>query len=385
MSALRYILVGDGLSPHLLKWARTLHEVAGCQLALGVVSSRGLLPEFDSLIPANRRLLLHTQPNHSGGNVAVLRHIPRVASWLRTQQPQVLHAHYLTSHGTLAWLSHALWRLPGALVSSAWGSDVLVTPQRSLVARFLTRAVLKASAVCTADSRHMASEMLRLGARYVDVFPFGLTEYPPEPTLGSKDPNLFFSNRGLEPLYRIDMVLKLFAAVARLNPRAQLIVANQGSQRQALKALAVLLGIESHVTFTGLLHPSEQAQWYQRAQWYLSLPQSDSVSVSVLEAMAHGCIPVLSDLPANRELVTHALSGWVLQGNTSRHDVANARPAAVEAALSHFIRAMPKLLERAPDIAAANREWVQRCGMFSVHVRRFLKGLPLGTAEFTLT
>ena len=81
MSALRYILVGDGLSPHLLKWARTLHEVAGCQLALGVVSSRGLLPEFDSLIPTNRRLLLHTQPNHSGGNVAVLRHLPRVGSW----------------------------------------------------------------------------------------------------------------------------------------------------------------------------------------------------------------------------------------------------------------------------------------------------------------
>ena len=384
MAALRYILVGDGLSPHLLKWARALHEVAGEQLALGVVSSRGLLPEFDRLVPPERRLLLNTQPQHAGGNSAVLRHLPRVASWLRAQQPQVLHAHYLTSHGTLAWLSQRVWRVPGLLVSSAWGSDVLLTPQRSLAARWLTQAVLKASAVCTADSRHMAREMLRLGAREVDVFPFGLLQCPPEPAPGSKDPNLFFSNRGLEPLYRIDLVLHLFAAVAEANAKARLIVANEGSERQSLQALAHRLGVDARVTFTGLLRPAEQARWYERAQWHLSLPQSDSVSVSVLEAMAHGCIPVLSDLPANRELVTHTLTGWVLQAPAESPDSARAESSGWEASVPPFIRAMPELLQRAPDIAAANREWVLRHGLFPVQVHRFLRGLPLGAGALPL-
>ena len=42
------------------------------------------------------------------------------------------------------------------------------------------------------------------------------------------------------------------------------------------------------------------------------LPRSDSVAVSVLEAMAHGCVPLLSDLPANRELVRSGENGLIL-------------------------------------------------------------------------
>lgn len=384
---MRYILLGDGLSPHLLKWARTLHEVGEGQLELGVLSSRGLLPEFEPIIPPQRRLLLNTQPRQAGGNIGLLRHLPRAARWLKDQQPDVLHAHYLTSHGALAWLPQRLWRVPGLLVSSAWGSDILVTPQRSALARQLTAAILKGSAACTADSRHMAREMLRLGAREVDVFPFGLNELPPPVDHAAKDPDLFFSNRGLEPLYRIDGVLRLFAAVVAQRPRARLVVANQGSQRAALQALAATLGIERHVTFTGLLRPAEQARWYERAQWHLSLPESDSVSVSVLEAMAFGCIPVLSDLPANRELVTHGLSGWVVQADpgaaassseaTSSTDTTASADWPPEAARQAFIRALPELLERAADMAEVNRQWVQRHGLFAPHVRRFLQGLPL--------
>ena len=63
-----------------------------------------------------------------------------------------------------------------------------------------------------------------------------------------------------------------------------------------------------------------QAGWYARARWYVSLPESDSVSVSVLEALAHGCIPLLSDLPANRELVHPGddgqMPGWVARGDS---------------------------------------------------------------------
>lgn len=363
----RYILVGDGLSPHLLKWAKTLHELAGDWLELGVVSSRGLLPEFDGLVPAHRQLLLNAQVRPEGGNMVLLRHLPQVARWLRHQRPDIVHAHYLSSHGLLAWLSQRLWRVPGRLVSSAWGSDILVTPNRSWLMRHATAWVLRASAVCTADSRHMAREMLRLGAREVTVFPFGLDALPPLGPESAKDPNLFFSNRALEPNYRIDKVLRLFAAVAAGNPQARLVLANDGSQVGALRLLIQALRLQPQVAVVGYLDAQQQSGWYQRAQWHLSLPHSDSVSVSVLEAMAHGCIPVLSDLPANRELVTHGLSGWIVQGEEpgSHRD---------------FIDAVPELLQRAPDIAAANRDWVARHGLFAPQLRRFLSDLGLGSA-----
>jgi glycosyltransferase involved in cell wall biosynthesis len=39
---------------------------------------------------------------------------------------------------------------------------------------------------------------------------------------------------------------------------------------------------------------------------------SDGTSVSLLEAMAAGCVPVLSDLPANREWVVDGLNGFLV-------------------------------------------------------------------------
>ncbi|MFN7726887.1 MAG: glycosyltransferase, partial [Rubrivivax sp.] len=101
-----------------------------------------------------------------------------------------------------------------------------------------------------------------------------------------------------------------------------------------------------------------QATHYAQAQWYISLPHSDSVAVSVLEAMAHGCIPILSDLPANRELVRDGDNGIVLQAA----ETLNAARLA-------------PLLARAPQIAGANRAWVAEHALFAPCVQRFVDHL----------
>ena len=129
MTPQAYVLLGDGESPHLLKWARALAQLP--QFELWACSSRGFLAGFDEVLPPQRRLALNTRPDAGGGNVALLRQLPRLANWLRRVQPTWIHAHYLTSHGTLAWLAQRLYGVRGHIVGSAWGSDILVTPGRS--------------------------------------------------------------------------------------------------------------------------------------------------------------------------------------------------------------------------------------------------------------
>ena len=51
------------------------------------------------------------------------------------------------------------------IAGSAWGSDILLTPQKSRLMGWLTRRVLQACALTTSDSRHMAERMRALGAR----------------------------------------------------------------------------------------------------------------------------------------------------------------------------------------------------------------------------
>ena len=65
---MRVALVGDGDSPHLLKWARALAP----RVELWAASSRGFLPGFDGLLPPQRRLALHTHPAAAGGNIGLL-------------------------------------------------------------------------------------------------------------------------------------------------------------------------------------------------------------------------------------------------------------------------------------------------------------------------
>ena len=393
---MRIALIGDGQSPHLLKWARAL--AAAADVELWVASSRGFAPGFDALVAPEQRLALNFNTATGGGNGALLASLPRLGAWLRHVDADWLHAHYLTSHGTLAWLAKRIWRLRARIVGSAWGSDILVTPQRSRSHRWLTQRVLRACTLTTSDSRVMTAHMRELGAAEIMTFAFGLEAMPTEP--GPKEPWLFFANRGLEPLYRPARVLAEFAALAAAFPQARLVMANAGSlgadlPRQA-RALGLSVGagelaldasgvsgvsdasgasgasgaseasadaasvapsVHAQVEFVGRLDSAAQARCYDRAQWYLSLPESDSVAVSVLEAMAHGCIPLLSDLPANRELVDAGQNGLI---------VAETGLAAGD---------LPVLRARAGSIARANRAWIAQYGLFTPAVTRFLARL----------
>ncbi len=357
MRPLRIALIGDGESPHLYKWAKALAATPGVELWLA--SSRSISPEIGRLLPASRRLALGTSPDASGGNVALLAQLPHLGRWLREADADWLHAHYLTSHGTLAVLAKRWWRLRARVAGSAWGSDILVTPQRSVLHRWHASWVLAACAVTTSDSKHMATRMKELGAREVMTFPFGLDSLPVTPD--TKEPWLFFANRALEPLYRPEEVLKFFAHIASMQPEAHLLIANEGRLLEALprraQELNLRVGKQGQVEFVGRLDEAAQAHCYARAQWYLSLPESDSVSVSVLEAMAYGCIPLLSDLPANRELVRDADNGAIVDDSRVDRAVLDA------------------LLARAGEVARMNRQWIRRHAMFGVAVARFVDRL----------
>ena len=74
--------------------------------------------------------------------------------------------------------------------------------------------------------------------------------------------------------------------------------------------------------------------------------------------MAHGCIPILSDLPANRELIESGRNGLVLG------DDASADSPELE-----------DLQRRATTIAMENRRWVAEHALFAPAVRGFLERL----------
>lgn len=274
-------------------------------------------------------------------------------------RPDIVHAHYVSDYGFLAALTR---RHP--LVVSAWGSDLLVDPGRSLITRNLVRWVLRRSELVTYDATEVAAAARRLGAaspRMLKVVLGVEDEYTrfvaDQPPAAAREP-VIVSLRSLErDLYNVEDIVRAMPAVMRAEPRARLVVGNDGALRGELEQLATEMGVRESVEFVGYVErPRRLAELLARAAVYVSVPSSDGTSVTLLEAMAAGAYPVVSDLPANREWVTES-SGAVVAAK----DVSGIAEAII---------AGLKDPSRREAAAGLNRQLVRREGGWETNMQR---------------
>lgn len=105
---------------------------------------------------------------------------------------------------------------------------------------------------------------------------------------------IFLSNRNLEPLYGVDVVLHAFQRIQAARPEARLLVAGGGSGAAAAKALADDLGLEG-VDFLGSVPPETMHELYREADVFLNASRIDNMPLSILEAHASGTAVVSTD------------------------------------------------------------------------------------------
>ncbi|HNV95692.1 MAG TPA: glycosyltransferase [Bacteroidales bacterium] len=306
----KYLLMGNAESPHLIKWARELAK----HVDLYVLSFQETDKAIYQLIEKEKCYSFHQKINTAGGNFHLLKLLPKVKRIIKEIKPDFINAHYITSYGFLAALVK-----PGysKLILSAWGSDILVTPFESNLKKKITQYALKKSFLVTSDSNFMSEKIRVLSPKaHILTFPFGL-EKMPECSIENKNPTLFFSNRALTPNYRIELVLELFSEICTTMPESRLIIANEGSEKEKLMKIAAELGISNNIEWVGFINAERQAEIYKKATYFFSVPISDATSVSLLEAMAYGCVPIVSDIPANHEWIKHLENGIFIQNNTN--------------------------------------------------------------------
>ena len=106
--------------------------------------------------------------------------------------------------------------------------------------------------------------------------------------------------RSLEPEYKHDLILKAFSIVKQKNIPFKLTIIGDGTELKKLKWLAKELKIDNEVNFVGRINNNDIPKFLQQANFYISTPTTEGVSASLFEAMASGCLPIVSDLPGNR-------------------------------------------------------------------------------------
>ncbi len=333
--SLHIALLGDGGSIHnrfVMEW----------------LVSRGHRVTFltDTPIQVPGAVVRSVVPRHGFG---FLRHVvagTRVASYLRRFPPDVVHVQNVAGYGYWGLLA----RLHPLLVT-CWGSDVLRVHKAGLLHELAIVESLRAADLITGDAEHLNQEIRSLASPSAPVewWQFGVPvdRYRIDASRGN--PPIVLSMRRLRPLYHIDTIVRAFAAVSKRVPDARLVVVGDDEDGPSLHRLADELGLAEKITFTGWVSEEELRAWYARASVAVSVPESDSTPVSLLESFASSLPVVLSDLPANRE--------WVEDGENGRlapvGDVEVTADAIAEILLNP---------ERAREWGRANRRTVELRG-----------------------
>jgi glycosyltransferase involved in cell wall biosynthesis len=233
----------------------------------------------------------------------------QIKAMLHVEKPEIIHVHQLNR---LAWMvAQAAESLSIPLVTTAWGSDVLIVPKKNAFLKKITKYILDKSRFVTADSQDMIDAMMEISAhpqRYVHL------QYGIEAVLPGNKEYIIYSNRLHKPLYRIDLIIRQFAEFYPSNQSWKLVIGASGSLTDELKQLAAELLPLTAFEFIGWVDAQTNAQWYAKARMYVSMPESDGTSVSLLEAMSANCIPILSDLPVSHEWIIHMKNGVILDG-----------------------------------------------------------------------
>jgi glycosyltransferase involved in cell wall biosynthesis len=224
-------------------------------------------------------------------------------------QPSIIHIHQANSYAFFALLACRKSFIPTVL--TAWGSDVLILPKSNFLLKKMVRFNLRNADFLTSDSIYMAQEMEKIAPlkNRIIIANFGIDVTP----ITCEKENIIYSNRLHKKLYRVDKILEAFSLFyTNNNTDWKLVIAATGTETDTLKIKVAELNLEHAIEFVGWIQKEDNEKWYSKAKIWVSIPESDATSISLLEAMACGCIPVVSDLPANREWIQSGLNGIIV-------------------------------------------------------------------------
>jgi len=105
-------------------------------------------------------------------------------------------------------------------------------------------------------------------------------------------------------------LIRGFSQTARRSPDAMLLLVGDGPQRAELEALAAQLQLgPDRIRFVGRVKVTEVPFWLRSSDVFALTSPSEGFSCALLEAMASGLASVVSDIPANRQLVDPGIHG----------------------------------------------------------------------------
>jgi len=238
-----------------------------------------------------------------------LKKIRQMRRLIREFQPDIVHGHYLTVGGLYASLSGGK-----RIVGSAWGSDIYYGPRKSLIERLILWFVLRRCDLLFTVSKDTIDRIRDRGYRgELELIRFGVD---PEKfrrySRHGTDEFRILSFRHCSPIYNPLVIVGGFKKAMPRMKNAYLYLVDSGDQVQEVHAMVDSdPELASHVRFFPKKQHDEMPELYNSADVGISIPSSDGMPSSVIEAMSCELPVIVADIPSMKELVEPSVTGHI--------------------------------------------------------------------------
>lgn len=248
----------------------------------------------------------------SGGNWRVLLKVNNIKKIISKIKPDVLHAHYATSYGLVGALTGFK-----PFIITALGSDILISPKKSIIYRTLLNYAFKKANWITVMADHMKKATSIIGnfQHKITVLPFGIdTQLFNANNINKvKDKFVICSTRNFEDVYNIPHLLKAVEMVKSEINNLELHLIGDGSKRDEIEKLVQSLNLSEITKFYGKVPQNEIVKVLNKTNLFITVSLSDGNNISLNEAMACGCFPIATNIPANTQWIEHGKNGFIVE------------------------------------------------------------------------
>jgi glycosyltransferase involved in cell wall biosynthesis len=325
---MRIALLGNPDNLHVIRWVRFLAG-RGHELLLVADPHTRARPEgIEIAVPkwgwATEALAFRLTPKPHGNTLWKAVHYRPL---IRRFRPDVVHGFEAYYNGLAT-----AWAGPYPRVLTPWGKDVHHDADLGPIYGWAVGRALR-GVDCISTNDETLPEFLaeRYGIEKERVFAFSwgvdLSVFRPGLEEGARrwkerlqiepEAPLVFSPRLFQPHWGGEAIVEAVPAIlsARADARIVILAArDDGGFRSAMKRRAEALGVAGAIRWIeDWLEPEAMATLYNAADVFISIPKTDLLAMTVLEGMACGCLPILSDQPAYRKHAKNEENALVLE------------------------------------------------------------------------
>lgn len=302
---MKICILGDGLSIHIERLSMYLiaagHEVH-------------LITFRNNIIPGINIHFIDVGNTQSiAGKLNIVKSVFKIKKLIKTIQPDILHAHYATSYGSLAALTGF-----HPFVLSVWGLDVFEFPRKSFLHKKIIEYNFAKADTIIAITNLMQKEINKYTNKNIEIIPFGIDTDIFKPkivkSIFNKEDIVIGTIKHLEDFCGIDYLIRAFKILKdryRDIP-LKLLLVGSGSQEIYLKNLAKELNIDTDIVFTGHIDHKSIPEYHNMITIFVALSHIEGFGVAVAEASASAKPVVVSNVGGLPEIVENNITGFVV-------------------------------------------------------------------------